>query len=86
MHYIEMFVHVCGKSINMDEVEKYRVIVGDESDFIITAEEVDQYELYEDVLLKKEITSPTLHDAILFSLDIKSYVDRIRNVISIIII
>jgi hypothetical protein len=76
MHYIEMFAHVCGKSIKMDEVEKYRVIVGDESDFIITVEEVDQYELYDDVLIKKETISPTLHDASLFSLDIKSYVDR----------
>lgn len=71
-----MFAHVYGKSINMEELDQYRVIVGDDTDYIITKEEVDRYEFCSDVLIKKEILIPSLQDASRFSLHINTYVER----------
>lgn len=70
-----MYAHIQGQTLLMSELDKFRIILA-ESDYILPLAECNQYEIHNDVLVKKEHDMPTLYDAIHASMTLEEYVKR----------
>jgi hypothetical protein len=70
-----MYAHIQGQTFLMSELDKFRMILA-ESDYILHLSECYQYEVHNDVLVKKENDIPTLYDAIHASMTLDEYVKR----------
>jgi len=58
----------------MSMIDKYRIVLA-ESDYILLLSECDDYEIHNDVLIKKNDTIPTLYDVKNFCMSIEEYVN-----------
>lgn len=68
-----MYAHIQGDTILMVDLHKYRMVLA-ESDYILHVSECDQYEIHNDVLVKKSESKPTLYDVKHISMTVEDYV------------
>lgn len=68
-----MYAHIQGETIPMSDLNKYIMVLA-ESDYILDVSECDQYQISNDVLVKKENNITTSNDAKHFSMTLEEYV------------